>query len=95
MTSWVRAESSVPTSGTAMTPSHSLITGVDSSSMARGLVGDDLLPGRRVGLEGEQAEVVDHPGEGQVLGRQVGGVGDQLVDRVLEREHPERRLAGE
>ena len=34
MTSWVRAESSAPTSGTAMTPSHSLITGVDSSSMA-------------------------------------------------------------
>ncbi len=34
MTSWVRAESSEPTSGTAMTPSHSLITGVDSSSMA-------------------------------------------------------------
>ena len=28
MTSWVRAESSVPISGTAMTPSHSLITGV-------------------------------------------------------------------
>ena len=34
MTSWVRAESSVPISGTAMTPSHSLITGVDSSSIA-------------------------------------------------------------
>ena len=34
MTSWVRAESSVPTSGTAMMPSHSRTTGVDSSSMA-------------------------------------------------------------
>ena len=34
MTSWVRAESRVPTSGTAMTPSHSCTTGVDSSSMA-------------------------------------------------------------
>ena len=32
ITTWVRAESSVPTSGTATTPSHSLTTGVDSSS---------------------------------------------------------------
>ena len=32
MTTWARAESSVPTSGTATTPSHSLTTGVDSSS---------------------------------------------------------------
>ena len=34
ITSWVRTESSVPTSGTAMMPSHSRTTGVDSSSMA-------------------------------------------------------------
>ena len=34
MTSWVRAESRVPTSGTAMMPSHSRITGVESSIMA-------------------------------------------------------------
>lgn len=32
MTTWVRAESRVPTSGTATTPSQSLTTGVDSSS---------------------------------------------------------------
>ena len=32
ITTWARAESSVPTSGTATTPSHSLTTGVDSSS---------------------------------------------------------------
>ena len=32
ITTWVRAESSVPTSGTATTPSHSFTTGVDSSS---------------------------------------------------------------
>ena len=31
ITTWVRAESSVPTRGTASTPSHSLMTGVDSS----------------------------------------------------------------
>jgi hypothetical protein len=31
MTTWVRAESSVPTSGTAMMPSQSRTTGVDSS----------------------------------------------------------------
>ena len=59
-----------------------------------GLVGDDLLPGGRVGLEGLQAEVVDHPGEGEVLRDQFGRIGDQLVDRVLEREHAERRLGG-
>ena len=34
MTSWVRAESSVPTSGTAMMPSQSRTTGVESSSIA-------------------------------------------------------------
>jgi hypothetical protein len=34
MTSWVRAESSVPTSGTAITPSQSRTTGVDSSIIA-------------------------------------------------------------
>jgi hypothetical protein len=33
MTSWVRAESRVPTSGTAIMSSHSRTTGVDSSSM--------------------------------------------------------------
>ena len=32
ITTWERAESSVPISGTATTPSHSLTTGVDSSS---------------------------------------------------------------
>jgi hypothetical protein len=34
MTSWVRAESSVPTSGTAMMPSQSRTTGVESSIIA-------------------------------------------------------------
>jgi hypothetical protein len=34
ITSWVRAESSVPTSGTAMMPSQSRTTGVESSSIA-------------------------------------------------------------
>jgi hypothetical protein len=34
MTSWVRAESRVPTSGTAMMPSQSRTTGVESSSIA-------------------------------------------------------------
>jgi hypothetical protein len=32
LTTWVRAGSRVPTSGTAITPSHSRTTGVDSSS---------------------------------------------------------------
>jgi hypothetical protein len=34
MTSWVRAESSVPTNGTAIMPSQSRMTGVESSIIA-------------------------------------------------------------
>ena len=34
ITTWVRAESKVPTNGTATIPSHSFTTGVDSSSIS-------------------------------------------------------------
>jgi hypothetical protein len=58
------------------------------------LVGDDLLARRRVRLEGPQAQVVDHTGEGEELGHQIGGVRHEFVHGLLQCEQPERGLAG-
>jgi hypothetical protein len=58
------------------------------------LVGDDLLPGVGILLEGAQPEVIDQPGEREKLGHQVGAVRHELVHRLLEGKHPERRLTG-
>ncbi len=63
ITTWVRAESRVPTSGRR----HDAVPELDDRrgqlEQRVGLLGDHLLAGLGVGLEHEQAEVVDEPGE--------------------------------
>jgi hypothetical protein len=58
-----------------------------------GLGADDLLPGGRVGVDREHAEVVDQPAQREV-GRDVGGgtLIEQLLEARLEGEHAHRGL---
>ena len=61
-----------------------------------GLVGDHLLAGLRVGLEREQAEVVDEPRELREVAvrREVAPALEDVQHRLLEREHADRGLGG-
>ena len=72
ITTWARAESRVPTSGTATTPSQSLTTGVESSSSCSAWSAIRLSRAADVALEGEQAHLVDQRGEGDEVAQRVG-----------------------
>ena len=99
ITTWVRALSSVPISGSARMPSQSLTTGVESSSMLLLLARDDLLAALLVDLGGVEPEPVEQVVRPTDLLEQRPGVLAQLVpeareERLLEGEHEGRGLRG-
>ena len=94
ITTWVRAESRVPTSGTATTPSQSLTTGVDSSRSCSACSVITCSRALANSLERVEAELVDpaRHGDDRLLGV-AARVGDG-EQRLLEREDVGGGLGG-
>ena len=59
-----------------------------------GLLGDELLAGAGVALEGEQAQLVDPARRGDQCGGGLLRLHGHLEQRILQREHAHGRLAG-
>ena len=71
MTTWVRALSSVPISGTATTPSHSFTTGVESSMSSSCWRADDLLAAADERLGRDEPEPVEQLAGGPQRGAEL------------------------